>query len=141
MKKLLTFLPLILILLSSCSDDDKKTTSVDIAGKWQAESRERYECPEAGDNGTLTCGTYAFCFIIEFKADNIFQINRTSNGEFLASGTYVLIEDQLAINLQDNPAALFFTRDSIVRSGNTLTTATAEETTSCKTRMVYQKID
>ena len=125
-------------LLISCSDDDK-TSSVSVVGKWQASTQENYECPNSSDNNKLTCGTYAFCYTIEFKSDKTFQMTRSTDN--IGSGKYYLSGDKFSLDFTSNPfgyssPALY----SFTISGNTLTTIYAPGGISCKTKAVYLKM-
>jgi hypothetical protein len=102
------------------SDDDSSGTS--IAGSWQVQSKETFDCTLAADN-ELTCGTYAFCYTITFNSDETFEMERTSDGGFLGSGTFYFAADHFTITFTQNPAG-FADLQAVpaVISGNTLTT-------------------
>lgn len=133
------FTAIIVSILVSCGDDDEGSPA-SITGKWQVSTQETFECPNTADNRVLTCGTYGFCVIIEFKADKTFEMTRSTSGEKMATGTYGMSGSTLYFDYELNPYQYLDPSTlSVTVSGNTMVTVFAPGTT-CKTRTTYQKI-
>jgi hypothetical protein len=125
-------------MISCGSDDDKNTPN--ITGKWQTSMLENYNCPTSTDNKTYTCGTYAWCVVIEFKSNNTFAITRSSDGSNMGSGTFTFSGNTLTLSYVDNPyntQSPYFSAASV--SGNSMT-LNNESTTTCDTKTIYQKL-
>jgi hypothetical protein len=137
---LLSFVSIVLfVMMISCgSDDDKSSPS--LTGKWQVSTLESYNCVTTTDNKTYTCGTYAWCVVIEFKSNNTFAMTRSSDGSNMGSGTFTFSGNTLALSYVDNPyntQSPYHVAASV--SGNTMT-LNYESTTGCDTKTVYQKL-
>jgi hypothetical protein len=68
----------------SCGDDDE-TTSVSLVGKWQVESRELFDCPNASTNNLLVCSsspTASDCGTWEFKTDGSYTVSEIGGGGY-----------------------------------------------------------
>jgi hypothetical protein len=77
LNQIFTFVAVIMYtFLLSCGDDDEKSP-VSIVGKWQVESRELFDCPDAATNNVLQCtasSSSTDCGTWEFKTDGNYTV-------------------------------------------------------------------
>jgi hypothetical protein len=133
MKKIF-FILVTSIVIFSCSKDD--SPSVNLVGKWKTLSQEQYECTTAASNNTKQCGDFGFCVTVEFKADQTFQMTRTSDGSFVQGGTYSRSGNILSLTITGTQTQMY----SLSLSGGTLITIYNYMGLDCKTKTVYQKL-
>jgi hypothetical protein len=136
--KLLIQITFITVFVSSlgCSDDDEKST-VSIVGKWQVESRELFDCPDAATNNVLTCSsspTASDCGTWEFKSDGNYTVAEVGGGGY----TYQYEAKQSGqLNLCYSGTCYPYL---YAISGNKLTITEGDFTTSCLHKWILIKI-
>jgi hypothetical protein len=86
--------------LYSCGDDDAEPAVVRdpsaLVGTWAAVSLQLYDCANASENITNTCGTGDYCATFQFNADGTLT-EQLSGSTIVESGAYNAQEGLVSI--------------------------------------------
>jgi len=134
MKKIINYLGLVIVLLSSCGDDDEAEAS--FIGTWIGTTRAVTECTDVFANSTqsLNC-TDVNCYALVLSADGTFTFQQ---GTVNTSGTWS-VGTVLSL-CQDDEGEIICDEYRVEdNTATTLVLSTTNEGTNCKTSFSYER--
>ncbi len=134
-----SFAIILILLISSCKDDDKNTPL--LSGKWHEQTIEIFGCTDTKSNRSLDCGTngnYATCdertFYDGYYTTLLVATSSSSQGRYSITGNKIKFSSM-------DVSSTSYTEYEFTLSGNTLTLSEVSiPSNGCRERSIYVRM-